>query len=356
MASHRGDGVAIVHDRSVGRQYLLKGGPEVGISTSVPLGRLSRGLSREAPSTDGGASPSRTGRLSSSATAISNSSPTRTSMAKRGLSGSGSLGPWSPPSLSLPAASSRAYPPSCRETMARASSTSWSTSAEQSRRQGSRIEASGSRWAPGGLRRSPRLRAKQPTRDPEVALPGNILASLSWADALSLIEAERLPPPAAPPALPQPEEVVVEPAEAPEEAPEPPADGGDDFDGALDDDDELDDDEGRGVKRDRAQQAGRAGDQPEGPGEDGLPAPKRVRVDGGYEWSPVGEVQRPVHLYNVVSSAEFGNTVSWASRVRRQMRRVKLDTHCQHRSYTKGSMVDEFLTGTKPVKMNEWSR
>ncbi|EJK64994.1 hypothetical protein THAOC_14213, partial [Thalassiosira oceanica] len=55
---------------------------------------------------------------------------------------------------------------------------------------------------PAGLRRSPRLRAKQPDRDPEVALPGNILARLSWADALSLIEAERLPPPVAPPAAP----------------------------------------------------------------------------------------------------------------------------------------------------------
>ena len=225
---------------------------------------------------------------------------------------------------------------------------------------------------PDGLRRSPRLRAKQPTRDPEVALPGNILARLSWADALSLIEADALlPPPAAPPAPPQPEEVVVEPAEAPEEAPEPPAGGEDDdihFDGGdefelndndefeLEDDDELDDDEGRGVKRDRAQQAVHAGDQPEGPGEDGLPASKRARVDGGYEWSPAGEVQRPVHLYSLVSRAEFGNTVSWASSVRRKMRRVKLDTHCQHRSYTKGYMIDEFVTGTKPVTMKEESK
>ncbi|EJK73858.1 hypothetical protein THAOC_04499 [Thalassiosira oceanica] len=218
---------------------------------------------------------------------------------------------------------------------------------------------------PDGLRRSPRLRAKQPDRNPEVALPGNILARLSWADALSLIEADALlPPPAAPPAPPQPEEVVVEPAEAPAEAPEPPAGGEDDdinFDGGdefelLDDDDELDDDEGRGVKRDRAQQAVHAGDQPEGPGEDGLPASKRARVDGGYEWSPAGEVQRPVHLYSLVSRAEFGNTVSWASSVRRKMRRVKLDTHCQHRSYTKGSMIDEFLTGTKPVTMKEESK
>ena len=36
------------------------------------------------------------------------------------------------PRLSFPAASSRAYPPSCGETMARASSTSWSMSTEQS--------------------------------------------------------------------------------------------------------------------------------------------------------------------------------------------------------------------------------
>ncbi|EJK66878.1 hypothetical protein THAOC_12154 [Thalassiosira oceanica] len=226
---------------------------------------------------------------------------------------------------------------------------------------------------PDGLRRSPRLRAKQPDRNPEVALPGNILASLSMADALSLIEADALlPPPAAPPAPPQPEEVVVEPAEAPAEAPEPPAGeedddvqfGGEDAfelndDGEfelLDDDDELDDDEGRGVKRDRAQQAVHAGDQPEGPGEDGLPASKRARVDGGYEWSPAGEAQRPVHLYSLVSRAEFGNTVSWASSVRRKMRRVKLDTHCQHRSYAKGYMIDEFVTGTKPVTMKEESK
>ncbi|EJK64339.1 hypothetical protein THAOC_14936 [Thalassiosira oceanica] len=225
---------------------------------------------------------------------------------------------------------------------------------------------------PDGLRRSPRLRAKQPDRNPEVALPGNILARLSWADALSLIEADALlPPPAAPPAAPQPEEVVVEPAEAPEEAPEPPAGGEDDdihFDGGdefelndddefeLGDDDELDDDEGRGVKRDRAQQAVHAGDQPEGPGEDGLPASKRARVDGGYEWSPAGEVQRPVHLYSLVSRAEFGNTVWWASSVRRKMRRVKLDTHCQHRSYAKEYMIDEFVTGTKPVTMKQESK
>ncbi|EJK77250.1 hypothetical protein THAOC_00928 [Thalassiosira oceanica] len=216
---------------------------------------------------------------------------------------------------------------------------------------------------PAGLRRSPRLRAKQPARDPEVALPGNILASLSWANALSLVEADALlPPPAAPPAPPQPEEVVVEPAEAPAEAPEPPAGGEDDdvhFGGGdafeLDDDDEIQDDEERGVKRDRAQQAD-PGDQPEGPGEDGLPASKRARVDGGYEWSPAGEVQRPVHLYSLVSRAEFGITVSWASRVRRVMRRVKWDTTCRHRMYAIGSMVDEFLTGTKPVSMNEWSR
>ncbi|EJK55607.1 hypothetical protein THAOC_24647 [Thalassiosira oceanica] len=184
---------------------------------------------------------------------------------------------------------------------------------------------------PDGLRRSPRLRAKQPARDPEVALPGNIVARLSWAEALSLIEVAPLPPPAAPPAPPQPEEVVVEPAEAPAEAPEPPAgeedddvhfDGGDEFE--HNDDDELEDDEGRGVKRDRAKQAGRGGDQPEGPGEDGLPASKRARVDGGYKWSPVGEVQRPVHLSSVVSRAEFGITVSWALRLRREMRRVKL--------------------------------
>ncbi|EJK67721.1 hypothetical protein THAOC_11209, partial [Thalassiosira oceanica] len=97
------------------------------------------------------------------------------------------------------------------------------------------IEASGSRWAPPGCAaaRASALH-KQPTRNPEVALPGNILARLSRAKALSLIEAARLPPLAAPPVAPQPEEEVVEPAEAPEEAPEPPAGGEDEdvhFDG-----------------------------------------------------------------------------------------------------------------------------
>ena len=63
-----------------------------------------------------------------------------------------------------------------------------------------------------------------------MALPGNTLAELSRAKALSLIEAALRLPPADPPAAAQPEEEVVEPAEAPEEVTDdvPPAGGEDD--------------------------------------------------------------------------------------------------------------------------------
>ncbi|EJK44087.1 hypothetical protein THAOC_37406, partial [Thalassiosira oceanica] len=59
----------------------------------------------------------------------------------------------------------------------------------------------------------------------------------------------------------------------------------------------------------RAQQADHASDQPAGPSEDCLPAAKTARVDGGYECSPVGEVQRPTpHLDQKWDGGEKPNT------------------------------------------------